>query len=114
MSRLLGSGSARLWTAGFNRLPAQRPGRQITSGRAARRTVTVYGRKITGAYGVLPTVYGTAELRQMALTVRYGGFTAGNGATARIRVKTLCFNEMTRILRHSRQYDNTYDAEQLT
>ena len=82
--------------------------------RAARRTVTVYGRKITGAYGVLPTVYGMAELRQMALTVRYRGFTAGNGATARIRVKTLCFNEMTRILRHSRQYDNTYDAEQLT
>ena len=59
-----------------------------------------------GAYGVLPTVYGTAELREVALTVRYGGFTAGNGATARIRVKTL----MTRILRHSRQYDNTYDA----
>jgi hypothetical protein len=51
--------------------------------RAARRTVMVYGRKITGAYGVLPTVYGTAELRQMALTVRYGGHTAGNGTTAR-------------------------------
>jgi hypothetical protein len=31
MSRLLGSGSAWLWTAGFNRLPAQRPGRQITN-----------------------------------------------------------------------------------
>ena len=76
----------------------------LVATRAARRTVTVYGRNITGAYGVLPTVYGTAELREVALTVRYEGFTAGNGATARIRVKTL----MTRILRHSRQYDNTY------
>jgi hypothetical protein len=49
------------------------------TGRAARRTVTVYGRKITAGYGTFPTIYGTGEPGQESLTVRYGGFTAGNG-----------------------------------
>jgi hypothetical protein len=29
--------------------------------RAARRTVTVYGRKITAGYGTFPTIYGTGD-----------------------------------------------------
>jgi hypothetical protein len=43
------------------------------------QVLTVYGRKITAGYGTFPTIYGTGEPGQGSLTVRCGGFTAGNG-----------------------------------
>jgi hypothetical protein len=55
----------------------------VAASRAARRTVTAYGRKNMGTYSTFQTVYSTGELGQESLTVRYGGHTAGNGAMAR-------------------------------
>ena len=49
------------------------------SGRAAHRTVTAYGRIITGGYGVKLTTTHTVNLQPPSSMVRYGVNTAVNG-----------------------------------